>query len=171
MSITNMVKNLFVLTRNWHLNFLVIGQVVALIGNTLFAHAHIDKQSIGFIPGRNQIDYRTDGYYLKNDDPQTRVQTWVKALNEWAQTEIQDWIANPFWNQSRTKRGGGSSLMDYPYTSMPNKPARKESVICNKYMEGSTVEVPDDELNTILRTSGVNRVVVGHSPVSFHFSK
>lgn len=92
---------------------------------------------------------------------------WVKAINEWASSQVADWIARPKWEVSPTaetmmawRHRGGADLMAYTTvgTFMP-------SVVYGRWLERNAMpKAYPNELVQYLQRHGVKRVIVGHTP-------
>ncbi|CAJ1935207.1 unnamed protein product [Cylindrotheca closterium] len=164
-------------------------QVAVIIGNTLFCHGAVDKDTMQFVPSpqskfENPPSKPTPWKVIPN------VHEWVDALNEFYQLGLKDHAERPYWNDDFTSRGG-ESLM-----ALQNRPAMwGRSIISNCYGDGGCIttrhaaehrkdpqrlqeetknnplcfeKVCSDPLDPIvaswLSKQGIQRVVVGHKP-------
>lgn len=162
--------------------------VAVVIGNTLFCHGAVDKDTMRFVP---QTTTKFENPVSK-PPPAKLVETvpkWVDCLNDHLKHGVKDYQERPFWNTERTSRGG-ESLM-----ALQNRPAMwGRSIISNCYGDGGCIttkyaaehrndpqrlaqastnplafeKVSSDPKDPVvaawLLQSGIQRVVVGHKP-------
>ena len=168
--------------------YLSNAHVAVVIGNTLFCHGAVDRNTMRFIPSAN----------TKFENPESRpppaklattVEEWVNDLNTYLETGLKDHRKRPYWNNDRTSRGGESLL------ALQNRPAMwGRSVVSNCYGDGGCITtkhaalkrnnpervsmedtnplvfeaVSSDPMDPVvakwLLEHGIQRVVVGHKP-------
>ncbi|KAL3937555.1 MAG: hypothetical protein SGBAC_007362 [Bacillariaceae sp.] len=167
-------------------------QVAVIIGNTLFCHGAVDKDTMQFVPSPHS---KFENPASKPDPwkivPQ--VHKWVDALNEFYQLGLQDFAKRPYWSNdhgdSNSSRGG-ESLM-----ALQNRPAMwGRSIVSNCYGDGGCITTKhaaehrqdpkrlanqkvnplcfekvcsdpmDAAVSSWLLKDGIQRVVVGHKP-------
>ena len=91
---------------NFMLQFLKEAKLAYVFGANLFVHGAINAENQGTVPGAEEV--------------LNEVHEWVDALNAWAQEQVHDFEANPFYHAESTDdcsglytdRKGGD-LMDY----------------------------------------------------------
>ncbi|KAF1329173.1 hypothetical protein FI667_g6137, partial [Globisporangium splendens] len=130
--------------------YLELGSLAFVAHNTLFVHGGLISgangiSSLGHIPDEPNQEYRS-------------VTEWVDKLNAWYLREVHAWIDQPFWTPDRTTRGG-NELLKYVL------PDYSASVVMGRHLEksGMPTRLPRDVAQKLCE-SGVNRVVVGHTP-------
>lgn len=123
-------------------DYLLKGQMMAQIDNNLFVHGAISNDSFGFIPGRRK--------------KLTDVKLWMTELNRWQRNEILS------WGRDVTS---GDKLIAYGFPKS-NSVNNVSSVIYNRFSDKTgNVKAPDYKVRKALSESGINRIVVGHTPV------
>jgi len=166
-------------------DYLSLGTVAVVIGNTLFCHGAVDRHTMGYVPPLNSKFENPkappQGRYIDN------VVEWTEALNDYLQKGLDDFRKRPYWNKERTSRGG-EALM-----ALQNRSAMwGRSIISNCYGDGGCIttahaaelrkkQVPaiitdplvfenissdplDPVVSNWLLKSGIQRVIVGHKP-------
>eukprot|EP00980_Cylindrotheca_fusiformis_P003807 scaffold839_cov138-Cylindrotheca_fusiformis.AAC.2 len=162
--------------------------VAVVIGNTLFCHGAVDKDTMQFVP---RIDTKFENPPSKPSPAKLAetVQEWVDSLNGFLKDGLRDYKDRPLWNADRTSRGG-ESLM-----ALQNRPAMwGRSIISNCYGDGGCIttksaaehrldprrleqestnplifekvcsDPKDPAVAAWLLKYGIQRVVVGHKP-------
>jgi hypothetical protein len=170
--------------------YLEHANVVAVIGNTLFAHGAVDVDTARFVP---QLDSRFENPTSKPAPGQLcdTVEEWTTALNGYLRHGLDDYAKRPYWNEPHRTTRGGESLM-----ALQNRPAMwGRSIISNCYGDGGVIttdaaaqhrkdpqrilqsqtnplvfeNVSSDPMDPTvadwLLQNGIQRVVVGHKPL------
>jgi hypothetical protein len=168
--------------------YLEHAQVAVCIGNTLFCHGAVDRQTMQFVPSNttkfeNPTSPPPPAALIDN------VQQWTDALNNFLEQGLAEFQRRPNWNADRTSRGGEALL------ALQNRPAMwGRSIVCNCYGDGGCIttdhaaairtdpkrvgmeatnplvfeNVSSDPMDPLvadwLRKDGIQRVVVGHKP-------
>jgi hypothetical protein len=168
--------------------YLEHANVAVQIGNTLFCHGAVDRNTMKYVP---LFDTRFENPPSKPPPKQIceDLPEWIQSLNDYLKNGLLDYQNRPYWNIERTSRGG-ESLM-----ALQNRPAMwGRSIISNCYGDGgcitteSAAEIRNDperiaeattnplmfenvssdpmdtEVAEWLLKYGVQRVVVGHKP-------
>lgn len=168
--------------------YLENANVAVVIGNTLFAHGAVDKNTIRFVP---RLDSRFENPPERPAPGQMcdTVDEWVAGLNDYLKQGLLDYHKRPLWDKDRTTRGG-ESLM-----ALQNRAAMwGRSIISNCYGDGGCIttdaalEYRKDPNRAVLEETdplsfeavssdpmdatvaewllqgGIRRVVVGHKP-------
>jgi hypothetical protein len=169
--------------------YLEHANVVAVIGNTLFAHGAVDVNTARFVP---QLDSRFENPTSQPPPGQMcdTVEEWTTALNGYLRHGLDDYVKRPYWNEPHRMTRGGESLM-----ALQNRPAMwGRSIISNCYGDGGVIttdaaaqhredphrilqsqtnplvfeKVCSDPMDPTvadwLLQNGIQRVVVGHKP-------
>jgi len=137
----------------WMLDYIKLGQFSALINDTLFVHGGVSMETIGAVPGVEQV--------------QTDLREWLRELDLWKVQQCAAYEETQTWEPAVDSESGGSgkrtrsgnAIMDYcvpggnggktvVYTAMKSFGERPEDKRCEKF----------------LMDAGVSRVVVGHQP-------
>ena len=128
---------------------LAASTLLARRGNTIFAHAGITDDNIGFVPGEA--------------DRATGVDEWIAALDRWYRAELAAWERDAFsWDGSGPRPG--ERLIRYA-EPVPGKPANATSVVyCRSVDEQGKIALPGKATVEWLAASGVTRLVIGHTP-------
>jgi hypothetical protein len=162
--------------------------VAVIMGNTLFCHGAVDKDTMQFVP---QINTKFENPPSKPSPAKLAetVHEWVECLNDYLKHGLKDYRQRPKWNEERNSRGG-ESLM-----ALQNRPAMwGRSIISNCYGDGGCIttdhaaehrndpqRLAQEERNPLvfekvssdprdpvvaawLSMHGIQRVVVGHKP-------
>jgi hypothetical protein len=161
--------------------------VAVTLGNTLFVHGAVDDRTAGIVPAPSTR------FELPVSEPPHRtcdtVSEWVVELNRLLCDGLDDFARRPWWDDSRTTRGG-EALM-----ALQNREATAgRTVVSNCYGDGGVITTDDalerrrkalagfaedgdyrrfagvcsnpadKSVNAWLVRGGVHRVVVGHKP-------
>ena len=128
------------------LQYLQKGKLAYVFGSSLFVHGGLSVQNIGTVPGKKNFEIS--------------LQSWVKALNVWAQKEVKEFTEDPYSGKNtRSRKGGG--LTDYGSGPNGNDGA---TVIFPHYLEnGNSNHIPK-EVQKYLMDSKINTVLSGHQP-------
>ncbi|KAG7354331.1 calcineurin-like phosphoesterase [Nitzschia inconspicua] len=168
--------------------YLECANVAVIIGNTLFCHGAVDKNTMKFVP-RDDTKFENPPCKPAPGAIIDSVHEWVEALNQYLKRGLEDYQRRPHFNDDRTSRGG-ESLM-----ALQNRPAMwGRSIISNCYGDGGCIttenaarirndpeRVSMEDINPLvfekvssdpfdssvsewLRKDGIRRVVVGHKP-------
>lgn len=149
--------------------YLELAELACLLGSTLFVHGQlIGKQytdcghedvawAIGCVPR-----CRGEGFDRVDD-----LRLWVHQLNQFARDSVAEWGAKSTWQKppvDATAEGwsgrGGAKLIAYgtPGSQVP-------SVVYGRWLEDNCMpKAYPKELVEYLSDSGVDRVIVGHTP-------
>ena len=124
------------------LEFLKLGQVMHVIGDSVFVHGGISNENFGKVPG------------VATRYSDTR--EWITAMNEWANSEISNWSED-------FRRG--KALLDYHAPRISGK-SSKESVFYHRYSDSSgNPKLPSSGLLKKFENSKIKRAVSAHTPV------
>jgi len=124
------------------LKLLLVGQLMIVIGETLFVHAGIQEDSLGFVPG-SEILF-------------DNVPDWAAALNSWKSNELKAFLSQPGW--SKGTRGAGD-LISY---ASPDG-GTKTVVYFNPLHNGNT-QLLSPAVESFLSRSNIRRLLTGHQP-------
>lgn len=158
---------------------------VAVVGNALFAHGAVDRDTMKFVPAHDS-KFENPSLCPEPGAVVDDLYEWVDAMNEFLKIGLEDYRARPYWDDQRTTRGG-EALM-----ALQNRPAMwGRSIISNCYGDGGCIHTIDaaekrtealrrdsdplkfeglssDPFDPVpaawLRQHGIQRVVVGHKP-------
>ena len=123
--------------------------LLARRGNTVFAHAGLTDDNIGFVPGASERARDVD--------------EWVGRLDEWYRGELGRWERDAHaWSGRGTRPG--ETLIRYaePTTGQPANP--HSVVYCRNVDEQGKIALPGAQTIRWLLDSGVRRLVIGHTP-------
>jgi hypothetical protein len=107
--------------------------VAVVIGNCLFCHGAVDRNTMRYIPQNNT---RFENPTSKPEPAQIvdSVHSWVDSLNNYLREGLKDYQERPHWNEQRNSRGG-ESLM-----ALQNRPAMwGRSIVSNCYADGGCI--------------------------------
>jgi hypothetical protein len=129
-----------------------LGQLAAIIGSTLFVHGGVVSKggvALGNVPGIEHSIYDA--------------REWVVELNKWYDSQLQEWLDRPYWDDDDKTdlfgSRGGHDLMDYVV------PSPRPTVVLAKHLTASGMPQPLDEtLTKQLNDAGIFRICVGHTP-------
>ena len=117
-------------------------QVGAIIDNTVYVHGAITPHNYGLVPGE----------YVR----QSSMEEWIKRLNSWGQSEILNLGDDPLRD---------ASIIEY-HKKRNGKAFNNESVMYGRYSDSSgNPKLPQARFLKKLKGQGINRIVVGHTPV------
>ena len=98
--------------------YLKHADVVAVVGNSMFVHGAVDKDTARFVP-----HYNTRFENPTSKPPPYKmcdtVSEWVTSMNDYLRNGLRDYEERPLWDKDRKTRGG-ESLM-----ALQNRPASK----------------------------------------------
>mmetsp|Transcript_59791 Transcript_59791/g.142331 ORF Transcript_59791/g.142331 Transcript_59791/m.142331 type:complete len:601 (-) Transcript_59791:172-1974(-) len=140
----------------WMLELLRVGQLGCVLGDALFVHAGLHDESIGYLPGLEE-----------NSKPCTvdSVQEWVSRLNDWKDSQLRDFEAQPAWSvaeDGKSRRRGAAKLLDY---SVPGGANNGSVAYHNPFAKADGNPEPLSEfVQTVLQRSGIRRLFTGHQP-------
>eukprot|EP00164_Ancoracysta_twista_P007886 GFYU01011287.1.p1 GENE.GFYU01011287.1~~GFYU01011287.1.p1 ORF type:complete len:476 (-),score=136.32 GFYU01011287.1:121-1548(-) len=132
--------------------YLHSGVLAKIIGRSLYCHGGVigqfDGDCIGRIPGRS--------------DTIGSVKEWVKQLNQWYRSQLDEWKSQPKWKDpaNPTERGGNALLK---YTAAPSF---GHTVVMARHLDAATsrpVVMPGDTVKK-LTDANLCMLVVGHTP-------
>ena len=139
------------------------GELALLHGRALYVHGGLisrfyrdgEASCLGYVPPSTpgSAPARVDG-----------VAEWVAALNAWYGDMVQDWCSRPGWGASTVAAyeagdRGGHALMDYVV------PGSVPSVVLGRHLDAKGMPEPlPDEITRRLNASGVDRLIIGHTP-------
>mmetsp|Transcript_30073 Transcript_30073/g.79207 ORF Transcript_30073/g.79207 Transcript_30073/m.79207 type:complete len:1054 (-) Transcript_30073:32-3193(-) len=131
----------------WMLEFLRIGVIALVLGDTLFVHGGLQDESAGHVPGCSS--------------KYNKVQDWATALNAWKDRELSEFEQIPYWTFDKhgKKTRGGAALIQY---GTPG--AGKQTVIYyNPFDNGNPVK-RTEKVRKFLDESGIKCLITGHQP-------
>jgi hypothetical protein len=130
---------------NFMLQYLRKGKLAYIFGKTLFLHGAIDPKTMGRVPGAvRYID---------------KVHQWVRALNDWAASQVEEFEQDPYSGKN-TKTRKGFGLMDY------GVPGGHESrtVVYNNFLDNGNGKHVDVKVQKYLLDGQISQVLSGHQP-------
>lgn len=125
--------------------YLQQAQLGFIEGETLFIHGAITPENMGYIPG------------LPEDARISDAKEWINGLNDWFQSQIDEWSMQPV--ESTIQEPGGRLLDRYVIYNP------KSIVTTNWYRHGRLAPIAP-EVVSYLNKAGIYRVVTGHQPFS-----
>lgn len=134
------------------MRYLELGQLGHVEGNTLYVHGGVSKENAGVVPG----EY----------DTAKTPQEWIERLNNWGREQLKLFREDI----SEKRRYANSRLVMYGdavWDSSVNRVmAMVQSVVYpNRVKQDGNFRLPAEEVIQWLKKSGIEVVVVGHSPV------
>ena len=143
--------------------YLAQGQLLVLLGDTLFVHGGVPPGAAGMLPPA-EMPYRTPpegaecGFRPLPEGHSVR--DWVEAMNDFYRGGLRDFRAQLRWRSDGSRSRGGEALL-----SLTSTPAcfRRSVVVESMLQEGSPLPV-DPDTEAYLASGGVLRVVTGHKP-------
>jgi len=121
--------------------YLNLGELAKIIDGNLFVHGAVTAENYGYIPNKQ----------LRVND----AQEWVEQPHDWAHFEISDWFNN-------SKKGQELIKYHAPRKGGISNPL---SVIYSRYSDqAGNPAAPNSKFIKKLRTQGISRIVVGHTP-------
>ena len=131
--------------------YLRLGQLGHVDGNTIWVHGGVNDRNYGRIPG-----------VLEQEMNPKR---WIDHLNAWGQAELEK-MAVDFRKDGKAKSVltlYGDAVAD-PVTKAVY-PVGSSVVYVDKFRDGSNVRLPPDEVIERLQRYGIDQVIVGHIPM------
>jgi hypothetical protein len=127
-------------------DYLSACQLVHREGNTLFVHGGVHEDSLGVVPARGRVE---------------GVDAWSEALNGWYREQL------AAFSEGRLNADGTApwdALIAYQ-APMPGKKYNTASVVYGRMADGlNHPTLPSPGLIETLARSGIQRLVVGHTP-------
>lgn len=123
--------------------------LLARRGNSVFAHAGLTDENIGFVPGEPERARDLD--------------EWIARLDRWYRAQLALWERDAnAWSGSGPRPG--EDLIRYAEPA-PGKPANAVSVVyCRSVDAQGKIALPGPATVRFLLDSGVRRLVIGHTP-------
>lgn len=123
--------------------------LLARRGNTLFAHAGLTDENIGFVPGEPE----------RAADPDE----WIERIDVWYRAQLALWERDAYaW--SGTGPRPGEALIKYAEPD-PGQPSNPRSVVyCRNVDEQGKIALPGERTIRWMLAHGVRRLVIGHTP-------
>ena len=115
-------------------DYLKLGVIVCRIGNTVYTHGAITKESIGHVPG-------DDKRYIDADE-------WFNKLNAWKNTQIHMYLCGKIPNE----------LLDY------GLPTHGKSITYANWFDGDNPVEIDQSVVLWALSNGITKIVTGHRP-------
>merc|ERR1719215_364997 len=147
--------------------YLRLGQLVVVLGETLFVHSQVCGNNWESIDGCAwAVGALPEGDATAGPDVRMSVRQWADTLNRWCSDQVYEWQHNPVWwtpPEDSSLQGwshrGGSALIAYGTRASP-----VASVVA-AHMEGEfeVFQPLPDDLRRYLAAQGVSRVVVGEA--------
>ncbi len=128
--------------------YLAACQLAYRHGATLFVHGHVTEDNLGRVPGQAPVGDDVDG--------------WIGALNHWYTEQV-----DAFRHDARDRQGepAWSPLVAYQ-APLPGTRLNQSSVVYARPTDADgNPSLPTPALIEALGRAGVQRVVVGHTPV------
>jgi len=146
-------------------DYLMLGQLGAVVGNTLFLHGCINSASKGFLPDNSMAEGLQPRVPGVDTCGSLTTREWVSALNAWGHAALQQWSRYPLYDASRFR--GGYALRGYCY-----KPTIRTFSVVLETLFGNDAGTANedhprpisDDVVQYLNAAGVQRLVVGHKP-------
>lgn len=115
-------------------------------GGTLFLHGGVTADSLGVVPGR---------------EPVTDVNRWIAGLNEFYAEQLAAFAAQ----EVRGGEPGWATIVAYQ-APLPGTSANQASVVYGRLANAhNDPRLPEPGVVARLRRAGIQRLVVGHTPV------
>ena len=135
----------------WMLRYLELGQVAAVLGDTLFVHGAVNKAALDYVPGWSAP---APGGLLG----------WVSTLNAWAVTEVEQFKATKgLYNPSGIR--AAEQMLAYFLPLPPSHlMAGKSCIYNNGFVKNGKYVDPQPTVAAACNASGVTRILVGHLP-------
>lgn len=123
--------------------------LLARRGNTLFAHAGLTDENIGFVPDSTERARDAD--------------EWVARLDAWYRAELARWERDAYaW--SGTGPRPGEALIRYAEPD-PGQPSNPKSVVyCRNVDAQGKIALPGEQAIRWMLGAGIRRLVIGHTP-------
>lgn len=129
--------------------FLGACQLAYRAGNTLFVHGSVTTENLGRVPG-------LAGRCLDDIDE------WTSRLNDWYRAQVGAFAAR---DHTREGRPGWADLVDYQ-APLPGTRLNQSSVVYARPTDDlGDPHLPPAQVIAALLRAGIERVVVGHTPV------
>lgn len=148
--------------------YLKLGVLAVLLGNTLIVHGNIiGEEYLGFQGIHWSVQVVPDAIVPKGYRKVEKLEEWIVELNTWMMSQVQEWISQSTFNWHPTEPTfeswsgrGGAALMAYSTFDV-----QVPSVVYTRWLtkENMPRQYPED-LCEYLKGQGVSRVVVGHTP-------
>lgn len=123
-------------------SYLKQGQIAKIIDNTVYTHGAITAKNYGYIPNS----------FTREDS----IHSWINKLNRWGMREISLLEKNPTYD---------SPLIEY-HKRRQDKFVNNESVMYARYSDATgNAKAPNFKFVKKLNRQGIQRIVVGHTPV------
>lgn len=123
--------------------YLEHGCVVCRIGNTLFVHGAIDRNSMRFVPSPS-TRFELPSVKLPPAKIADTVDEWVEEMNNFLRLGLDDFAARPGWDAGRSTRGG-ESLM-----ALQNREAMfGRTVVSACFSDGGCIATQDAEVRPV----------------------
>ena len=126
-----------------------LSELIVRVENTVFVHGGLTASNIGIVPGSTQR-------YVSTDE-------WIRSLNNWYKERLVNWrlLARDWDGCSPVP---GIELVNYS-RRQGVKTVNPISVVYNRTVDDKhTVTHPCKEVTSYLMKSGINRLVLGHTP-------
>lgn len=115
-------------------------------GRTLFVHGGVTAEALGAVPGRDRVD---------------GVDRWVEALNGFLAAQLA-----AFAEQRAAPAGAGWAELVAYQAPVPGTAANQASVVYGRLADRhNDPRLPEDVVIDRLAAAGIDRLVVGHTPV------
>lgn len=130
--------------------FLLHGQLAALIDGNLFTHGSLTDESFGFIPGRSEII----------ED----VRIWVSEINKWGHEQILEWAER---RPRKDDRPPGQDLIDFQQPA-PGTRANRKSIVYGRSSDATgNPFISSLALVEKLKHQSIRRKLEGHTDYGF----
>ena len=151
----------------WMLRYLQLGQLMAVVGDTLFVHGGVSALALGQVPASSRALARggENAADLRGGGSEVSLMQWCGDLNRWAAGEIADYAANPLGGPFGGGVRAAEALLQYAVPAPPGHAMHGVTVIYNEgVLRGGRYVEPEPEVVACLARAGVRRMLVGHVP-------
>lgn len=116
------------------------------VGNTLFCHAGITGEGLGYVPGQPRA---------------TDLEDWIERLDRWYQGQLDEWEQGA-WSGSGPRPG--EELIQYCEPDAGGLSNPQSVVYCRNVDKYSKISLPSPAACRFLLDAGIERLAIGHTP-------
>ena len=128
----------------WMLDYVRLGNIMLLLGDSLFCHGGLREEGLGHVPGSPDVTA---------DPDEVDAEAWCMGLNNWKDKMVAGYCKDPRANDHQ-------ALMDY---GVPGGNKGRTIVYSSHLVNGNCV-APDVGVEEFCEVNGVRRVFLGHTP-------